>query len=213
MQPAYIAALESWGDTFPPACGCGCGEPVSLYRWSGGVGTPAAYVNRAHASWARTKEDYERQGAGVSAARRRIHQERGDIPIEDFRAAVRRIKGQRQLTWVKLAEAGGVSPSQLNMWMFGKGRDWVTREATTLFLRRLAGLGTPATKHERRTVPMKVGKTSAAIKKIGVDPPKPSYVAPDWAMYDGKAYGETVKGRRRKEQRAAVRSASVAQSG
>lgn len=127
--------VEAWGDAFPPACACGCGEPVHFCTRG-----PNKYVNRAHVAW-------DRSASGSSEAAklaRREMQLKRNIPIEKWRAAVRKIKAERGWTCEEIAHRGGWSLNNYRSWMYSTRVNTIGQTGVD-FLRRLAGLPAPAT--------------------------------------------------------------------
>lgn len=105
-------------------CECGCGQAVSLRK-----GKPSRF----------------KQGHNSVVAPPNVRPD--NIPIEDFRRAVRKLKNDKGWTWVQMAVAASMSDKHLYNLMGNKIQKSVQREWATDFFRRLAGLGAPPTKY------------------------------------------------------------------
>lgn len=102
-------------------CECGCGRNASFDQ----DGRPHRFkLGHAHPSF-----------DAANAARLA-----GNIPIEDFRAAVKKMREQKGWTIEELAAHAGVSHSSVSGILYARRRKTVSREWATFFLRRCAGL-------------------------------------------------------------------------
>lgn len=116
-----------------PTCGCGCGEPVSFkngkpYRFRVGHGR-------------RTEESHRKYVESFTS---------DNIDREAFRKAIKKIKVERHLTWQEMADICGLSYSNLNSIIFKKRDATMKRKTAEQILKRLAGISTPPTEHEKR---------------------------------------------------------------
>lgn len=182
-----VQQVNSWENTFPPACACGCGDPVRISMTRG----PNKYINGQHMSWDQQSMKSE-QFKAIHVKTREAH----GIPIEQFRAALRKIKAQKGMTWAQMAEAGGQSRGWIMSYMFDHKRlVSINKDTATLFLQKLAGVGTPPSKHQERTAPKQIARTNMAIAKIGMDPKK---IKPDTSVDWVDAYRRDKKTRQSK---------------
>lgn len=155
-----IRHVEAWGDPFPPACACGCGEPTRFNEKG-----PTRVLNRQHAAYFR---DY----ASISAAGHRAKRARKDtIPIEDFRSAIRKLQERKGWSLSEIARRGGQYRTWLNAYMTDPRYQTIGRETATLFLRRASGLGAPPSRHQERIANIVVPAIDRAIYGIGMDRP------------------------------------------
>lgn len=131
-------------DAWPPACACGCGEPVPFGRakWK-----PNLYVNQAHINYAQWGKMADRSKKGVETRYAKA------IPASQFRAALRRIKKERGYTWEQIADITGLQLGQISCWMNSKKVTRISEKSATHVFRRLAGLATPPTRYEQRDLP------------------------------------------------------------
>jgi transcriptional regulator with XRE-family HTH domain len=150
-----IRWVERWGDTFPPACACGCGEHVHFTNKG-----PTTYVNRQHVLWAK---DYKSMSTKGNAA-----QLDGAIPIDKFRSAVYDIKKKKNLTFTQLANAGGMQHGQLSMIMFGDN-EYIKRETAEGFLRRVAGLSARPSGWQQRQAQKLVARDDRARRETDAE--------------------------------------------
>ncbi len=125
-------SCEAWGDPFPPACICGCGEPVGFDQYG-----PKDYVNQRHMYWLREFSGYYGLlGRG----------EEGVVEVTRLGAACKKIMKDKGWTSRELAERGGMGHGHLNQWLYpGRGKEYVERGVAEGFLKRVAGIPTPPT--------------------------------------------------------------------
>lgn len=115
-----------------PLCECGCEERVGfdhngkLNRFAG----VNHHLNVVDLSGAMT--DWHE--------RRRERQDA--IPIDKFRAAVRKVKDEHGFTWQSMADAGGWSRNQLNYYAHDKRVRSIGRKLGEDFFKRIAGIPT-----------------------------------------------------------------------
>lgn len=114
-----------------PGCSCGCGAFVRFDR----DGKPSRFV-LGHTS------------PGFDAA----NQARlaGNLPVEDFRRALFKLKEAKGWTIADLAEAAKCSQSSMQGLLYAKRRKTVSREWATDFFRRIAGMPTAPTPWQHR---------------------------------------------------------------
>lgn len=160
---ALVSRVEAEGDSFPPACACGCGEPSRM-----GTKGYQKYLNKTHAQWGNLENLRSNTSNPLPDG----------IPIESFRAAIHKIKTDRGWSLRECAKRGGQQPGWLHTYMYDRRYKTIGREVATAFLRRLAGECTIATTYEQRTAPAKMEKTAKAIKGIGMDQKKPKMKDP-----------------------------------
>jgi len=128
---AYLAEHGS-----PPLCACGCGEEV---RFSS-KGIPNKWV-RGHSLRKRDQWDQVRPG-GVRIEDR--------IPIDKFRAALKKAKAERNLTLREMADLTGVTFGHFKTILYSKRTTHISRDLATHMLRGLAGMGQHARDHHRQ---------------------------------------------------------------
>lgn len=116
-----------------PLCACGCGLEVSIDR----DGRPG----RVHGT--------HRANSFEKAVAARVE---GNIPIDKFRAAVHKIRGEKGWTLKQTAEKGGLSYNQMSNIMYSTRRKSVSKEWATPFFRRLAGLPAPLTAFQQARI-------------------------------------------------------------
>ena len=145
--------VEAWGDAFPPACACGCGEPVR-HKIVGGFNK---YINLQHQAW-----DLQAQRSEQITEIWKFR--RGDnIPIEDFRRAVFQIKDKKGWRLNDMAQTGGVSRGWLMSYLYDKRVKSIGRQIATDFLRRLAGLASPPSSYQLRVAPLEIESHNRAV--------------------------------------------------
>lgn len=125
-----------WGDSFPRACKCGCGEPVPI---NGNNGRPCEYVNSAHKYWTLVEWNRERQ--------QRIAE--FEVPAEDFKRALKAIMARKGLKCVDVAEIIGMPVGYVSS-LYYRDYLYIKKPTAERILRRLAGQATPPTAYEQR---------------------------------------------------------------
>ena len=125
-----MLTVEAWGDRFPPACKCGCGEPVRFRS-----NKPNVYVNRAHYYWDRNYRGGHPHGPVIEK--------------EKFRTAITTIRNEKGWSLAETARRGGWSTNHLKAVLYGDGK-YVLEKTVRLFLRRLAGLPTEMSARQKR---------------------------------------------------------------
>lgn len=121
------------GDSWPPACECGCGEPVRYSRYG-----PQKFVNRAHSYWHRKYVSY-----GFMVQQEKLKYIEGDR----FAAALRRIMADKGYSQRELARRGGWQYGEVTNFLYGR-KTRITETRAKSFLRRVAGLAEPLTPHQ-----------------------------------------------------------------
>lgn len=114
----------------PPACGCGCGEPVNFnYQ-----GRPNKFVN-GHQNFGRKFDRSE------SITKQDL------VPLSKFREFVRNYRTKHGLTNAEVAMKGGWDPLYLDDVLYNKKRKYgLDKTEVDHFLRRLHGMAAPPTK-------------------------------------------------------------------
>jgi transcriptional regulator with XRE-family HTH domain len=166
-----VRNVEAWGDAFPPPCACGCGEPTK-FSASSGINK---YLNRQHVA-------YDKDYSVITKLGNDKRQE-GNIPIEDFRAAVKKIKAQKGWSYSEMARRGGQSEGWLSCYMFDDRLQTVGKDTASLFLRRCAGLPAPPSRFQERQARKIVPNAEKAIQAIGMDAEPPKEHIVDWSMH------------------------------
>lgn len=173
-----VRNVEAHGDRFTDPCACGCGEPVRI-----GVSKPQQYVNRQHQAW-------DKNYAALSLIAN-MAKTKDNIPIEQFRVAIKKLKAQKGWTYAQMAELGGQQPGWLHSYMYSDKQHTIGRRVATAFLSRLAGISTVATKHEQRVAPAHVKKVNQTIKQLDLDPTPKPYQIPYWSQYGESSRSKT----------------------
>lgn len=106
-----------------PLCACGCGQYVNLVRGY----EPSRFILGHYSSrW----DDV--------------------IDIVKFRQVVKKLKDDYGLSLTELAAKGGISRNHLTSIMYDKRKKSVSREFATDFFRRLSGVPTAPSTHQKR---------------------------------------------------------------
>jgi hypothetical protein len=119
-----------------PVCECGCGEKVNFNS----ADKPYRFL-RGHNPRDRTK------AARVTPGSVPVEE---CIPIEDFRAALRKQKERDGCTWEVMAERTGIGLNHMKALMYAKDRRHVSKDWATIVLRRLAGMSAPPSTWQQR---------------------------------------------------------------
>lgn len=151
---AILRKSEWWGDAILPGCRCGCGEMVTM-----GERGPKLYVNREHG----LGDKIEAMRVAVVARWVREREAAGNIEIEKFRSAVKKIKKQKGWTWQETADRGGWSLGMLRCYMYDRGHKSVGLDIGVDFLRRLGGMSAPPSTYQKRLV------RQATARQVKVD--------------------------------------------
>lgn len=123
-KEAWIAENGPW-----PDCACGCGTPVKM---DNSKREPRKYVG---------KHGHKSTLDHVHAINReRLSKE---IPIEQFRSAMLKMKADKGWTLRQIADAGGVNYGHFKYLMYDKRPKHVTRAFVEPFLKRIAGMPMP----------------------------------------------------------------------
>lgn len=115
--------VEMWGDSFTPACACGCGEPVRFSERG-----PGKYVNRQHVYWGRDSATAAIRGKEA-------------LDVEVFRKACLKIKAEKGWSVQELADKGGLGRGHLSKYLYSySNTQKMDKDIAVSFLRRCAGL-------------------------------------------------------------------------
>lgn len=130
----------------PPACACGCGEPV---RWRNHGASWSKYVNECHYRW-HLQTDEELKAAKSKKSSEvavRYHQSRRandrSVPIAEFRQGLKQIKAERGWTNRQMAGYMGIAQGTFNTLMYDNRLKSVSQVTARAYFRRMAGLGAP----------------------------------------------------------------------
>ena len=148
-----LRAVDQWGDAFPPACRCGCGEPVR-FGVNGGLNL---YLNTAHDKW-------------DTSTRRRLHAPKYPDLVEHavFVEMVQRVRVAKGWTVEETAIRGGWSPGRLSGVLYGSRQQRIRLATARPFLRRLGGLAGPMSEWEHEREKDMKKKVQQAIRELRV---------------------------------------------
>lgn len=142
-----------------PLCACGCGERVK-FDSRGNPRTYAAQNHHMRVSAMREK---------VIKAHERRAEELDAIPIDKFRAAVRKVKEDRGWSWRQMAEAGGWNYNHIKSTMYDKRLKTINRKIGEDFFKRIQGIPTEPSKYMQRQAQRdmaRLGNLEAQIDRI-----------------------------------------------
>ena len=148
---------------WPPACACGCGEPVPFKKHS--PCGPRMYVNRSH------QPPRERGAEALAITMKGVKiRQRKKLPIEDFRRAMFKVKEAKGYTWDEIGDIIGYNPATVRYWMYTKKVQCIFVTTAEHIFRRLAGMATPPTSYELRGSPRKPrSKTPSPLEAADYD--------------------------------------------
>lgn len=165
--------------TFPPACECGCGEPVRM-----GIKGPQRFVNIGHYRWTITPSD--RSEWASKARQAQLEASGGKIEIERFRAFVNGLREKRGWSLADIAQRGGQQPGWLHTYMFDKRYSYIGKDTAEKFIRRIAGDAVESSKWQDREAKEYEKKVHKAILEVGVDADRTEVKPISWVRYGNR---------------------------